>query len=1248
MSLSKRRLALLVLVLGLVAVIGGIAGAGAWILYTEAGLAWVASRARTTAGEGLTMEGVAGTLASGTRAKFIRYAGKDIEVRVTDAYLRVSAFSLLTLTPRLGELRAGEILVTSKPTEPRGRPPDTLELPLNVELPDVQVTRLVIDLGKGPLDLENVRLNYSGGRARHTVHNLALAAFEYTLELRGSISARAPFDLKGEVNVTRTELPEGRLSASVTGNLSDIELDGSAVSGEARVAATAHVQPYAQLPLARVKAQISHLDLKAYAKNLPRTAIEGVLELTRTGPLLSGPVRLTNALHGPYDQGRLPVAALRMDVRTDVGRTRRFDLSADLGAGGAISGSGALEGEQARLALSTKALNLKGLHTRMRETRLAGRADLVLTKAKQSANAQISEGDITLRLVAHRSGSRIEVPEFTARARGGEASGEARIVLDERQPFSIKAAFRRFDPAAWGDFVPGSINGTVTAAGTVSPREADVKLAIADSRWLDSPLAATGIFTVEATRLRNAKVDLTLGGNTLNVQGAFGAPKDVLALRIDAPRLGVLDQRIQGTVRGTAEVSGSFRDPGIRFDLTASQLAYGNLGRIEAVTARGVVSTNPQGPANIDATFRGIVTPEARLQSAALRVEGTRAAHSGTLQARGERVDFRARARGGLTAGRGWSGTLEELVNAGEAAVRLAAPVSIAIGPQRARAEPFELRVVGGRLNVTALDYERGRLVTSGRFNDLPLRPLLAMAGAQGSLAGTLRLSGEWSIQNVPRLAGNVRITRESGDVAFGADRTISLGLQTLAVNLNLTEQGAVFDARIASTLASASAEGRATPVGGPARPRYTSASPVEFTASVDIARLAPFANLVDTTMILEGEAHAKVRGVGTLGDPLITGPITADRLAIALPAEGIELKGGVLRANLAQREIRVESFTIKGGEGVFHAQGTLARTGFDEASVDWRAEQFMMLGRPDRRLVVSGKGNAALKGGKLAFTGAVRAHEGLFELAENELPKLGDDVIVVGRERGGKADPAPPPAAARKSTRTTVDMSIDFGNNVQLRGRGLDVWLSGELKVRTDAQGLLRASGTIDARRGTFSAYGQRLEIDRARLYFNGPFNNPGLDILAMRKRQAVEAGVAVTGTLSRPLVRVVSEPPLPDGEALSWLVLGRAPDQAGAGQLAALPLATSLLMGKAGAPIARTLHVDEIGMRQGGGATAQQFVTVGKRITDRLYLAFEQSLGGTESLLRLEMSLTQRISLRAQAGIPSSLGVFYRYSWD
>jgi translocation and assembly module TamB len=278
-----------------------------------------------------------------------------------------------------------------------------------------------------------------------------------------------------------------------------------------------------------------------------------------------------------------------------------------------------------------------------------------------------------------------------------------------------------------------------------------------------------------------------------------------------------------------------------------------------------------------------------------------------------------------------------------------------------------------------------------------------------------------------------------------------------------------------------------------------------------------------------------------------------------------------------------------------------------------------------------------------------LRAIDGVFELSTATLPQLGDDVVIVGREEPSlaEAERARTESRGRKTTKAVVDLSLDLGENVHLRGRGLDVWLSGALRVHTTAQGELRGVGTIDARRGLFTAYGQRLEIDRGRLYFNGPLNNPGLDFVAMRKRQTVEAGVSVSGTLSQPLVRVVSNPSLPEGEALSWLILGRAPSQAGAGQLSALPLATGALLGKAGAPLAQALHLDEVGVRS-GDAVSQQFVTLGKRISDRLYLAFEQSIGGTESLLRLEMTLTQRTALRAQTGRTSSLGLFYRYAWD
>jgi hypothetical protein len=46
---------------------------------------------------------------------------------------------------------------------------------------------------------------------------------------------------------------------------------------------------------------------------------------------------------------------------------------------------------------------------------------------------------------------------------------------------------------------------------------------------------------------------------------------------------------------------------------------------------------------------------------------------------------------------------------------------------------------------------------------------------------------------------------------------------------------------------------------------------------------------------------------------------------------------------------------------------------------------------------------------------------------------------------------------------------------------------------------------------------------------------------------------------------------------------------------------------------------------------------------------VSYERGLGATvENLVKLDLSLTDRISLRAQTGTTSGVGVYYRYSWD
>ena len=89
---------------------------------------------------------------------------------------------------------------------------------------------------------------------------------------------------------------------------------------------------------------------------------------------------------------------------------------------------------------------------------------------------------------------------------------------------------------------------------------------------------------------------------------------------------------------------------------------------------------------------------------------------------------------------------------------------------------------------------------------------------------------------------------------------------------------------------------------------------------------------------------------------------------------------------------------------------------------------------------------------------------------------------------------------------RADGSLDLSLGDQLRLRGRGLDTLLKGDLKLSTPA-GRLNIDGTVRAEQGSYLAYGQKLEIERGVLVFSGRPENPRLDVLAVRdsKREAL-----------------------------------------------------------------------------------------------------------------------------------------------
>ncbi|HEV8209395.1 MAG TPA: translocation/assembly module TamB domain-containing protein, partial [Vicinamibacterales bacterium] len=245
-----------------------------------------------------------------------------------------------------------------------------------------------------------------------------------------------------------------------------------------------------------------------------------------------------------------------------------------------------------------------------------------------------------------------------------------------------------------------------------------------------------------------------------------------------------------------------------------------------------------------------------------------------------------------------------------------------------------------------------------------------------------------------------------------------------------------------------------------------------------------------------------------------------------------------------------------------------------------------------------------------------------------------------------------PPAAVAPVERKVALDLRVDMGEQLRVRGHGLDTGLRGELRLKSPG-GRLAVDGTLRAVGGTYQAYGQKLVIDRGILAFAGPVENPRLDIEATRPNLDVRVGALITGTALAPRVRLFSEPDMSDIDKLSWLITGHASEAGDAATTALLQQAALALLAGEGPGVTdrvvKSLGFDQIGVRQGQtpGDNKDTIVTLGKQISQRWYVGYERGLNATAGSWQLIYRIARRVSVRAQAGEDNAIDLHWTLRW-
>ena len=600
--------------------------------------------------------------------------------------------------------------------------------------------------------------------------------------------------------------------------------------------------------------------------------------------------------------------------------------------------------------------------------------------------------------------------------------------------------------------------------------------------------------------------------------------------------------------------------------------------------------------------------------------------------------------------------------------------------PRRSTFGPAELHTTTAHLRLGEARWSPEGWSTRGELSGLQVGFALDEQ-QQATIKGrTLTLGGNWDLRAGAHLDGTLKLFREAGDLTLEGDTPVSLGLRQLELKLVAQQDrvNATLDAT-GEKLGQLNARAALTLERDGNFWKIARNAPLEGDARFAMPSIAWVGPLVGPNLQLAGAVGGNFTLGGSLARPDAHGSLRVAGINLALVEHGLRLTDGEIEIDLTQerakltrfdfradprvkpREVRVGYAELADTPGRLNGSGEIELAS-GKGSIVLEAERLAVLQRADRWLVMSGQARLTTAWDALALSGKLRADAGYFEFAATPPPTLGDDVVVLGREH-----------KAARPFKLDMDLEVDLGRRLYFKGRGLDARLTGDVRLRADNRSPLRATGSIRTRDGTYDAYGQYLSIERGIINFQGPVENAGLNVRALRTGLPVEAGVEITGTVLAPRVRLVSDPQVPDAEKLSWIVLGRGQEQAGGTDSALLLSAAGAILGGQSGGISRQLAqglgLDQItvtsGDINGGGSRlpgstvagstsssrdaslSSQIVSVGKRLSADAYLSYEQSLAGAASVVKLTYSLSRRLSLIGRAGTDNSVDLLYSISF-
>lgn len=1257
-------------------------------------------------------EWLGGNWRDGVRLRELRYRDDLREVRIDYLQstwrwsLRPATWHVAQLS--VGNL---DLTVKPSPPEPRALPRH-LHLPFSITLDDLRIDQIRLHQDSTTTLFKTLRLSAQSNGVQHRLQLRRLDTPWGSANAALRLSGDAPFALDGTAHWVGAYAQYGyQVGLTASGDLNHTRLalsaQGRGVKGEGDLIAT----PFAETPFERAHLNFPHLNPRAFNPDWPQADLQLQVALQpskaaftstpaaptrpkRPPAAFNGDIDLRNAQPGVFDQGLLPLISLQAALQLEGGSIRIPALTLMLPAQGQITGAAhRLSDGRLSTQLQVRNLNPQTLHRQAVPVQLSGPINLEGDALRQHFTAKLNNPTTAAQRWLLDFDATLTAKAFSL-ARAHIQVDQGRIDLtgsmdrDAPHAYDLKAQLHRIDPAQWltavgrsatkpKKFTSADFTAEVAARGTLQPNLAlDVNFRVAPgSTYAQLPFTGEGRVRWQRQRLLPSRARLSIASNELNLDGAFGAPADRLRVAVNAPALERIGFGLAGRLRLDGTLRGNLHRPAINARFQASDL---KLGELQLRQAQGNIALDGMPGQALDAQLAVDLSASKlhaalfNLQQLNLTLAGTYAKHRLKLQTRGQireqAIDLELAAQGRLrdlpNMGLDWQGTLDHLVNRTTPSLTLQAPWAVHLARDHLNLGPARLMFNGTAIELQHLDYTPASLRSAGRIDALALAPWLALqqslTGQAPSFGSDLVVAANWDFTLGQKAQGFIELKRLSGDLTFTQTTgQPTLGLQALTLRGDFTDHLLRLTGQLDSTRSGAlQLNGNlgltSAQPGALLMPLPTSTLALRL--GWQIPSLRPLASLAGPGLALDGKLTAALRIEGQLAAPQLSGHIDGSALSMTLYDQGIRLQDGIMRLQLQNNVLELKQLQFRGGDGTLRAEGNLALDAhLPQARITVVADRLQLLASPAAQLRLSGQAQIANDSQGLQVDGSFKVDQALFNLPEQSAPRLDDDVIVhrPGDIRNIKPRASSVDAESAIPTQRRVNIALDLGPNFRFEGAGAALRLAGKLDLRSDLSNPPQVFGSLRVAEGEYEAFGTRLEIERGLINFQGAPDNPNLTVVAMRRTNDVSAGVRITGTLQQPRVQLVSEPNVSDEEKLSWLMFGRAGGgDSGQAQAAAQGAALGLLNKIGGQRVAQRLGLDDLSIGEseaaGTGASGAQVVNLGKALTDKLYLGYEQSLAGTSSIVKLTYELSRYWSVVLRGGGITGLDVFYSRRFD